>query len=435
MADLVITLRDAHEALERGDFHAALAGYHALVYADIPVRAKSICWLNAGWCYEQLGYDDASCRAYHWALCLDVNNAQALNNRGSLIAAQHRPDEAEPFFVQALTNKPDFPAAINGLSTCAVHRGDYALGVRYAEQALQLDSGYFAAEWNLSLAELALGKWAEGWQHHQARKLLPRVARSLPVPATRQWKGEPLAGKRIVVLSEQGFGDCLQWSRLLQHLHYECGATVILETYDPLMNLMIEQPYVHEVCRRTGAFPDHDLWTFLLDIPGIIGWTPETDTVRHPILSVGEVETTNAVGIAWQGRQSHGNNANRSIPTEVAERIIASCPDVEWVALSPTDTLKGAEDVREHMKDFWMSAQLFASLRAVVSIDSGPLHLAGCLGVPVLGLMPHVTEWRWHTGYQWYPSMSMAVQTSPGDWESMLPSIRRFVSAKSLVAA
>ncbi|WP_325072301.1 glycosyltransferase family 9 protein [Paraburkholderia acidisoli] len=72
----------------------------------------------------------------------------------------------------------------------------------------------------------------------------------------------------------------------------------------------------------------------------------------------------------------------------------------------------GFEDVAAHM----------TALDAVVTIDSAPLHLGGALGVPVIGMLDHVSQWAWGTGesQRWYDSVTMVRQPKPGDWQSVI---------------
>ena len=51
----------------------------------------------------------------------------------------------------------------------------------------------------------------------------------------------------------------------------------------------------------------------------------------------------------------------------------------------------------------------------------------GALGVPSWLLLPHLPDWRWllgRPGTPWYPHMRLFRQASPGDWQSVLQSVR-----------
>jgi len=51
-----------------------------------------------------------------------------------------------------------------------------------------------------------------------------------------------------------------------------------------------------------------------------------------------------------------------------------------------------------------------AALDLIVSADSAPLHLAGAMGRPCVGLLPYVPCWRWGFGTDrtpWYPTMRL----------------------------
>jgi ADP-heptose:LPS heptosyltransferase len=71
-----------------------------------------------------------------------------------------------------------------------------------------------------------------------------------------------------------------------------------------------------------------------------------------------------------------------------------------------------------------------AALDLVVSVDSAPLHLAGAMGRPCVGLIPEVPCWRWGFATDrtpWYPSMRLLRQSKHGDWSGPLHQLHHLV--------
>jgi ADP-heptose:LPS heptosyltransferase len=75
----------------------------------------------------------------------------------------------------------------------------------------------------------------------------------------------------------------------------------------------------------------------------------------------------------------------------------------------------------------WLeTAKLIKSLDMVVACDTAVSHLAGCLGVPVILMLPINAEWRWLTGRTnavWYPKHILVRQTKPDEWEDVIAEV------------
>lgn len=433
MNTLTALTKAALAAMDRNDWSTAL-GLWLCVVSDWRPAVQSYAWGNAALCYEALGHGDARIAAGRHAACLNVENAENMGNLGAWATAARNTDEAEAYFMKSLSTNPELPHSLNGMSAVCAQRGDHVGALQWAEACLRRAPDTVPAHWNVSLACLAQGQWERGWHEHAWRVKLPGVGRALPKPTTKRWEGEELKGTTLLVLGEQGFGDCLQWSRHLQRLH-RMGVRVVVETYEPIVPLLKKQDYIAEAVPRGVAFPAHDHWCFLLDLCGGLKWTPETDDVIHPVFKVHPLPRLTGrtrIGFAWRGRQEHANNINRSMSDEEAAEFVEAVPDVEWVQISPDNTLPLIHGYP--IRNFHDSARIIASCDAVISIDSAPLHLAGSLAVPTLGLMHHVPEWRW-LHYGWYPGFQMVAQPKHKDWTALIPAVHQFVTQRMERAA
>src|SRR5205085_305442 len=142
---------------------------------------------------------DEALAAFDRAVALDPANAEAHANRGVALSDLGRPVEAVTAYEAALAIRPDFLEALNGLGI--------------ALEALGLEPDHADAHWNRALQLLLRGDYAEGWAEYEWRWRQPSF-RDGPIPPGPKWLGEtPIAGKRLLIVSEQGFGDTLQMMR------------------------------------------------------------------------------------------------------------------------------------------------------------------------------------------------------------------------------
>lgn len=326
-------------------------------------------------------------------------------------------------------------------------RPDEAVGC--FERAIELRGDDVDAHWNLSLALLALGEWERGWLAYEWRRHLPADAphaeRERAVRPPR-WAGQPVRGRTVLLTTEQGLGDTIQFARYAPLLAGWTGARVVLECQPPLRGMLqsltgVEQGLVRVVARGE-ARPPFDCHARLMSVPGMLGTTPATVPVGVPYLRVepGRVAEWKRrlegfgpgfrVGVAWQGSRAHVNDALRSVPLR-AFRPLAECAGVRLFSLqrgAGCEQLDGAGFAIERFIDlsaadeaaaFLDTAAAIVNLDLVVTCDTSLAHLAGALGRPVWVALPFVADWRWLRGRAdspWYPTMRLFRQDRPGDW-------------------
>jgi tetratricopeptide (TPR) repeat protein len=262
---------------------------------------------------------------------------------------------------------------------------------------------------------LSLGDYGRGWPFYEARTEVPgQNAQRLPVPG--EWQGEPLAGRRLLIWPEQGFGDQIQFARFAPVLT-ALGAEVTLLCHKPLVRLF-EASLRVRVLAAEGAveFPDPDLWVMQGSLAGRLGCTVQTLPNAPYLRAPGSWRPLGEgfkVGFKARGSAAHENDANRSLPAPAAARL-AALP-ARMMSLEPEDT--GA-------RDFGDTAAILDQLDLVISVDTSVAHLAGAMGKPCWVLLPaEGTDWRWlleRTDSPWYPSVTLYRQQAGEPWGAVL---------------
>src|SRR5579862_9184691 len=115
---------------------------------------------------------------------------------------QGRFDEAEAIYRQIVAWNPEWVLGNLGVILRMTGRLEEAETVLRAALAAKPDSA--AVRHTLGMTLLQLGQYAEGWRCYAARfDLRPHPE---PPQGMAQWRGESLAGKRLLVIAEQGLG-------------------------------------------------------------------------------------------------------------------------------------------------------------------------------------------------------------------------------------
>ena len=263
-----------------------------------------------------------------------------------------------------------------------------------------------------ALADLVLadGRYAEGWPLWEARRDLPDLRIPRPDAAYPEWRGEDLAGKRLLVMGEQGLGDSIMFSRYFAPLKAR-GAEIVFVCPPELHRLMarlgVEVAGAGEQADARAIAADY--WVLTGSLPVRLETTLET--IPPPAAFAGLPQGSGGgVGVVARGAPLHRNDHNRSLPPRLAQRLLKHGRD-----LTPEAT--GA-------KDFEDTARIVADLDLVIAVDTSVAHLAGSMGKPVWVLLPaRDTDWRWLRGRDdspWYPSARLFRQRVSGDWEPVL---------------
>jgi tetratricopeptide (TPR) repeat protein len=397
----------------------------------------------------------AAGECYERALALKPEYVEAESNYGTLLEARGELEAAVTRHERALGLRPDYAEAHNSLGNALGSLGRTEEAVGHFERALQLKPELTEAYYNLGIVQLGAGEFAAGWRNYEWRwdaRWSPLTKRTFAQP---QWKGEPLHGARILIPTEQGLGDTLQFLRYIPMVA-AAGGTVVLLVQERMRRLAERLPGVAEIVISGERVPEFAWHCPLLSLPLALGTTLETIPGETPYLSVPAAarlrmeqalawpEEGLRVGLCWAGNPTFvGDRArHRSLPFEALRPLLeraethretrathffslqmgAACAELEgagWAAGRVTD-------LAPHVGDMADTAAQMAGLDLVITVDTSVAHLAGALGVETWVLLPFAADWRWLRGRSdspWYPTMRLFRQPRPGDWEAVVAEV------------
>jgi hypothetical protein len=280
----------------------------------------------------------------------------------------------------------------------------------------------------LGINLLSQGRYREAWPLYDARIemrwLADAVPRDFPFP---RWQGEELAGKRVAVFPEQGWGDQIQCARFLPALT-AMGASVTLLAAPPLSRLFAQNFPEIDVVAANGQvdFPDPDYWLTLMDLPGRLGATlealPNARYLRAPGRWSGAPHGP-TVGLMTRGNPAFPHDRYRSPPHDICEKLAQRLPAT---VLNLAPEISGA-------RDFADTATIIDALDLVVSIDTAVAHLAGAMGKPCFLLIPgFATDWRWlrdRDDSPWYPGHHLYRSDPDQGWNATIDRLLADVAA------
>jgi len=431
----VSILFDAANRLANMGFHAEAAGLYQDALRKNP--DEGVVWNNLANSLRELDRLEEARIAYGKALALMPADAPILSNMGTVLKDLGQWTQAESFLNRAIELGGGAKAHSN-LGHVHYLQGDCEQAVRCFEQALACAPGDPDAEFHLGVANLRLGNWQDGWRRYESRWRRQTARERLRHQHKPAWDGGDLAGKTILIWSEQGLGDTLHFIRFVNDLAAR-GACVVVECQRSLVPLVGRMPAVSDVVAQGEAPPDFDVQAPLLSLPHLLGITLETLPPQAPYLEAPAERLSGViradkpkVGLVWAGESRRSDveclliDRRRSMALDTLTPVL-SVKGIEFVSLQMGDAKShlsawpGITDASVHIRDFADTAALIGQLDGVVSVDTSVAHLAGSLGKPIWLLSRFDGCWRWLKGRSdspWYPTMSVYAQTKQGDWET-----------------
>ena len=387
-------------------------------------------------------------RDFDAALALEPGFAEARGNRANALMDLHRFDEALAEYDRALSEKPDHADGWSNRGTVLQELGRLDEAMADYRRAIDLEPRLADPHLNLGLCMLLQGNYAEGlplaewrWNSAQGRG---RERGFIPP----QWSGdESLAGKTVLLWSDQGFGDTLQFARYAPLVRAR-GAEVVMEVQPALARLIAGSDLADRLLVAGAAPPAFDYHCPLASLPLAFRSTLET-LPPAPYVATPPTQaaawaarlgprTRPRLGIVWSGNRKNKVNVNRLVALDA---LLEALPgEVELfnlqVELQPGEAAKlhavGARRVDEEIVDFADTAGLMANLDLLVTVDTSMAHLAGALGRPAWVLLHFTPDWRWMVGREdspWYPSLRLFRQEGPADWSAALARLKGELAA------
>lgn len=313
--------------------------------------------------------------------------------------------------------------------------------------------GHLPSRFDLAETLLLAGDFARGWREYRFRYSLPHttsIARKVQRPV---WLGEEIPGRTLLIHDEQGYGDTFQFMRLLRLAKERSGARIIFEVNPETLPLARRSfDMVDDFVAYGQLPPAFDLHCELMslpialglrmaDLPGPVPYLqPDEQRVKHWRQRLAALPRP-LVGLAWAGRPTHHNDANRSFNLSGLAGL--AIPGVSFVAIQKGPAAAQAKtppggmfltSLSAEINDFDDTAAILCVLDLLISVDSSPTHLAGALGRPAWVMLPFVPDWRWlmeRSDTPWYPNHKLFRQSARGDWasvvEAMATSLRQMI--------
>ena len=388
---------------------------------------------------------------------MNWNSHEWINEGGSLLATN--PALAQRLIGKGITLEPDQAIGWFNLGIGLHQQRKICAAIKAYKQCLALphsaDTG-IAASNNLSQDLLLQGEWEKGWKVYNQR--FRRKPGNYPIFANAFGAAHasmPGLGRPVLLMSEQGLGDTLQFARYALALQKK-GVDVTVLSQTPLVEILRDAAGLRQVNDHLDLLEQkkrNPIWLPLMNLAPIFGYIE--DNIPYP----GGYMKADAIAIAkweqwlqrkpqhrlialhWQGNPEHEHSLysrGRSLQFNDLLRLQGN-DRLEFVSIQKgkaneqlkTDQglnfVNGQESVSKSM-NFQDTAAIIANCDLVISSDSCVAHLAGAMGIPTWLALRWIPEWRWGlagTRTPWYSSLRLFRQSYDGNWAGVVEAMRK----------
>ncbi|MBS0333369.1 MAG: tetratricopeptide repeat protein [Proteobacteria bacterium] len=385
------------------------------------------------------------------ALAADPQSGEAWLARGDSLMNQGKLEAALASYEPALgSSGAGLEAQVRtGMALGAL--GQAQAAVAAFDAALAAHPTAAAPRYQRGILRLSLRDFAEGWADYEARWRTPRflaasrglvpdglVPRLAIAPTVAD-----LAGKRVLLLGEQGIGDQIMFASMIPDL--AAVAKHVICICEPRLVGLFGRAFPDvEVLSPTEARIEEGAVDLVLAM-GSLGHAFRRSAEAFPrtaYLTPGEAARRRwaerlrpadgrlRVGLSWRGGVAATRRDARSIPLADLSPVL-EIPGCEFVSLQYGEVAdeidawnrRGGPQLRAFPPDASHDGDdLAASVAAVdlvVSVQTAVVHVAGAVGRDALVLLPTTPEWRYMQAgdtLPWYGAVRLIRQAEPGDW-------------------
>lgn len=355
------------------------------------------------------------------------NNNSGRLNLGFAYLANKQWQAAIDSLQGVIDNEKSHADAYNALGQALEGLKQWDKAIASYDKAIIIDQQFATARVNRSIVLLRLGQFKEGWKEFEWRW---KVTGINPMNCYQsQWLGENIAGKTILVHTEQSDSDIILCARFLPHLANCCGRILVM--CDESFRLFFKSIQGVDEVRVTsvGISEDHfDVYIPIMSLPAVLKinndklavdipfWQVQREIVVAPLKTKKQFQ----LGIVWKNDDLVSSSPSIDSNTKIKNllNILSGIDDIQCYSLQGSLTTEELELLEENkiinlerdMVSHAHTGALIKQLDLVLAVDGSVLHLSASLEVKTILLQGSNPKWYWMeeaTESCWYPEVKI----------------------------
>lgn len=386
---------------------------------------------------------------YKEILKTNPNHFKSIFYLGTLLAQTKKFNLAKLLLHKAIQIQPNYAIAHNNLGNVLKELEEHQKAISSYEKAIQINPNYADAHYNLGMLLFSMSDFKNGLIQYEWRKKLPQNINNYKNIKGLEWQGENLNNKTILILSEQGIGDIIQFSRYIYLIEKEYSVNIIFKTDKRMAYLFSKSKF--KIIFNEDNIPKYDFYKHLMSLPKI--YYEKTKTFPSQInfipkdkkIALKWKERLNEikgfkVGINWQGNKAYTSDHLRSIPLNYFNDLF-NIEKINFISLQKGFGVEQIKNFKHKDKLYDFSKEvdngknifedtigILQNIDLVISIDSSLVHLSSTLGIKTFALLHFCPDWRWNLitkEFSWYDNLKIYRQEEINKWDSIFSLLKK----------
>ena len=369
---------------------------------------------------------------------IEPRNNFSMYNIGNIYFSINKLNLAISAYKNSLKNNPTNFLAYNNLANSYKQTGNFNEAIKSYKKSIEIKNNNPDIHVNYGTQLLMMENFEQGFEEYEWRKksksFLDYINYKKLNLKSKVWDGECLNNKKLLVISEQGIGDLIQFTRYLYKIKnkYKVDITIYLKSKK---FLHFFDKKIFNLISDNNKITEHHYHIHLLSIPRVfynkndlfvspVNFLQKKDNLEKKWTEILKKYKGIKIGI-----NSKTSLIKKNIPFDYFLNLASSFDFTFFVLQKEIDNKKidkfkniiFFKNIDKSENAFIDSIQIIKQLDLVITADTALAHLSGTLGKKTWILLPFVSDWRWfldNKSSKWYKNVSLYRSKQIDNWES-----------------
>ena len=419
----------------------------------------SLLLYNYGKFFHIQKFFDKAIKFYEKSFEIQPKNNLSMYNIGNIYSEKKEFNKSIKYFEKTIKINPSNYLAYNNIGFCYKYLGNLEKAEIFFKKSIKKNPKFIEGYVNYSTTLLSQKKFDKGFEAYEWRKSSKiftdyKSYRKLKDLKTPIWNNPNLdiKGKTILIFTEQGIGDLIQFSRYLFELNDKLGAKVILRLKYNLHHFF--NSHGINTISEESEIPKHDFHQHLMSLPGVFYKKNRSFLENKNFINYQENKlekwknyfkpfTGLKIGINANSTLRPGatGSLDRFIPIEEF-KVLTDIKKINFFIIekdfdkkklnliNKNSNVSYFEQLDKKGKPFEDTIGIIKNLDLVITADTSIAHLSATLEKKTWIVLPFICDWRWFRSDKktiWYKNTTLYRQKKTKNWKDPLQNIYKIL--------